>query len=289
MRPHPIGLSSFVLASPFSNADTRHFEYVREIGFDVVEVCVEDPDLLSAETLIEAASAAGLDISICAAFGANRDVSHEDPTKRVEGVRYLERCIDLAASVGSPHVAGPMYSATGKTRLLSAEQRERQRSWAVESLREVADYAAERNVRLAIEPLNRFETDLVNTIEQALSLCDHIGRNNVGLLVDTFHMNIEEKNIGEALIAAGPRVFHVQVSENDRGTPGSGHVPWDEVFEALDRIGYAGSIVIESFLPTVAEIARAVSLWRPVAASMDALAREGYAFLRAQETNGTLR
>jgi D-psicose/D-tagatose/L-ribulose 3-epimerase len=282
-------LSSFVLASPFSNADTRHFEYVREIGFDVVEVCVEDPDLLSAETLIEAASAAGLDISVCGAFGANRDVSHEDPTKRVEGVRYLERCIDLAASVGSPHVAGPMYSATGKTRLLSAEQRERQRSWAVESLREVADYAAERNVRLAIEPLNRFETDLVNTIEQALSLCDHIGRNNVGLLVDTFHMNIEEKNIGEALIAAGPRVFHVQVSENDRGTPGSGHVPWDEVFEALDRIGYAGSIVIESFLPTVAEIARAVSLWRPVAASMDALAREGYAFLRAQETNGTLR
>jgi D-psicose/D-tagatose/L-ribulose 3-epimerase len=282
-------LSSFVLASPFSNADTRHFEYVREIGFDVVEVCVEDPDLLSAETLIEAASAAGLDISVCGAFGANRDVSHEDPTKRVEGVRYLERCIDLAASVGSPHVAGPMYSATGKTRLLSAEQRERQRSWAVESLREVADYAAEHNVRLAIEPLNRFETDLVNTIEQALSLCDHIGRNNVGLLVDTFHMNIEEKNIGEALIAAGPRVFHVQVSENDRGTPGSGHVPWDEVFEALDRIGYAGSIVIESFLPTVAEIARAVSLWRPVAASMDALAREGYAFLRAQETNGTLR
>jgi D-psicose/D-tagatose/L-ribulose 3-epimerase len=137
--------------------------------------------------------------------------------------------------------------------------------------------------------LNRFETDLVNTIEQAVDLCDRIGRNNVGLLVDTFHMNIEEKNIGEALIAAGPRVFHVQVSENDRGTPGSGHVPWDDVFDALDRIGYTGSIVIESFLPTVAEIARAVSLWRPVAASMDALARQGYAFLRAQETGGILR
>lgn len=289
MRPHPIGLSTFVLASPFSDADTRYFEYVKEIGFDVVEVCVEDPDLLSAETLIEAASAAGLQISVCGAFGANRDVSHEDPTKRAEGRRYLERCIDLAASVGSPHVAGPMYSATGKTRLLSKEQREFQRLWAVESLRQVADYAAERHVRLAIEPLNRFETDLVNTIEQAVDLCDRIGRNNVGLLVDTFHMNIEEKNIGEALIAAGPRVFHVQVSENDRGTPGSGHVPWDDVFDALDRIGYTGSIVIESFLPTVAEIARAVSLWRPVAASMDALARQGYAFLRAQETGGILR
>jgi len=289
VRPHPIGLSTFVLASPFSDADTRYFEYVKEIGFDVVEVCVEDPDLLSAETLIEAASAAGLQISVCGAFGANRDVSHEDPTKRAEGRRYLERCIDLAASVGSPHVAGPMYSATGKTRLLSKEQREFQRLWAVESLRQVADYAAERHVRLAIEPLNRFETDLVNTIEQAVDLCDRIGRNNVGLLVDTFHMNIEEKNIGEALIAAGPRVFHVQVSENDRGTPGSGHVPWDDVFDALDRIGYTGSIVIESFLPTVAEIARAVSLWRPVAASMDALARQGYAFLRAQETGGILR
>jgi len=132
-----------------------------------------------------------------------------------------------------------------------------------------------------MEPLNRFETDLVNTVEQGLDLCDRIGRANVGLLLDTFHMNIEEKSFTEAMASAGDRLFHMQVAENDRGTPGSGHVPWDEVFRALDAVGYNGSVVIESFLPTVAEIARAVSLWRPVAPSMDALARDGYAFIRA--------
>ena len=133
---------------------------------------------------------------------------------------------------------------------------------------------------LAIEPLNRFETDLVNTTEQGLELLDLIGTDNVGLLIDTFHMNIEEKSIGDAVRLAGSKVFHVQVSENDRGTPGSGHVPWREFFAALDDIDYDGQIVVESFLPTVVEIARAVSLWRPVAPSMDALAADGLAFLR---------
>jgi len=284
MTSRLIGISSFVLASPFTDNDTQFFKYAREIGFEVFEVCVEDPAQLSAEPLIEAANGAGLQISVCGAFGPDRDVSHEEPDKRAQGLRYLKGCIDLAADVGSPHVAGPMYSATGKARLLSAEQREQQRTWAAESLREAADYAGERGVRLAMEPLNRFETDLVNTVEQGLDLCDRIGRANVGLLLDTFHMNIEEKSFTEAMASAGDRLFHMQVAENDRGTPGSGHVPWDEVFRALDAVGYNGSIVIESFLPTVAEIARAVSLWRPVAPSMDALARDGHAFVRAYQS-----
>jgi D-psicose/D-tagatose/L-ribulose 3-epimerase len=281
MTTRPIGISSFVLASPFTDADTRYFEYARDIGFEVFEVCVEEPALLSAGPLIEAAARTGMQVSVCGAFGPDRDVSHEDAARRAQGVRYLEGCIDLAAAVGSPHVAGPMYSATGKARLLPPEEREQQRVWAVESLRQAADYAGERGVRLAIEPLNRFETDLVNTVEQGLDLCRRTGRDNVGLMLDTFHMNIEEKSISAAMAMAGDRLFHMQVAENDRGTPGSGHVPWEEVFGALDAVGYSGPIVIESFLPTVAEIARAVSLWRPVAPSMDALARDGYAFVRA--------
>jgi D-psicose/D-tagatose/L-ribulose 3-epimerase len=149
----------------------------------------------------------------------------------------------------------------------------------VTSLAEAAGYARSAGVRLAVEPLNRFETDLVNTVEQGLRLCADVGADNVGLLLDTFHMNIEEKDIPAAVRAAGPQAFHVQVSENDRGTPGSGHIPWAEVVTALRDIGYTGSVVVESFLPTVNEIARAVSLWRPVAASMDALAADAVTFL----------
>jgi D-psicose/D-tagatose/L-ribulose 3-epimerase len=121
-------------------------------------------------------------------------------------------------------------------------------------------------------------------MEQGLELCTLTSRDNVGLLIDTFHMNVEEKSFRDAIRLAGGRILHVQVSENDRGTPGSGHVPWTEFFAALQDIDYRGQIVIESFLPTVVEIARAVSLWRPVAPSMQALAEDGLAFLRQSLT-----
>lgn len=282
MSRYQLGISSFVLASPFTDADTAQFEYAREMGFDLFEVCVEDPSRLSAVALKEASDRSGLAISVCGAFGPDRDVSHDDPSQRRRGVEYLKNCVDLAQAVGSPHVAGPMYSATGKARLLDPADRERQRSWAAESLREVARYAGERGIALAIEPLNRFETDLVNTVAQGVELVELIGLPNVGLMLDTFHMNIEEKDIGDAIRLAGPLVYHFQVSENDRGTPGTGHIDWSGTWEALDDIDYRGSIVIESFLPSVKEIAKAVSLWRPWAESMDSLARDGLAFLRRE-------
>jgi len=274
------GLSTFTLASPFSERDAEAFDRTAGFGYELIEVCVEDPALLSGEWLAQQAERTGLAVGICGAFGPGRDVSSPEPATREAALGYLRSCVDLAAATGSPHVAGPMYAVTGQTRMLDAEDRAAQFRRAADALAEAADYAAGRGVRLAIEALNRFETDLVNTVEQGLALCEATGAENVGLLLDTFHMNIEEKSLGDAVRLAGDRVFHVQVSENDRGTPGSGHVPWDEFFQALDDIDYDGQLVVESFLPTVREIARAVSLWRPVAPSMDALARDGLAFLR---------
>lgn len=281
MARYPLGLSSFVLASPFSDGDRAAYRMVADLGYDVIEVCVEDPARLTAAGIAEAAADAGIGVGICGAFGPDRDLSSEDPLRRTQGVDYVKTCVDLATAVGSPHVAGPMYAPTGQARLMAPDDRRRQRDRAAESIRAAADYAGERGVRLAIEPLNRFETDLVNTVEQGLDLCDVVGRPNVGLLLDTFHMNIEEKRVGDAVRSARGRLFHVQVSENDRGTPGTGHVPWQEFFAALEDVDYDGQVVVESFLPTVAEIARAVSLWRQVAPSMDALAADGLAFLKA--------
>jgi D-psicose/D-tagatose/L-ribulose 3-epimerase len=234
---------------------------------------------VSAEAVSAAAEDAGVAVSVCGAFGPERDVSHEERSVRRSGLDYLRGCIDLAAAVGSPHVAGPMYSATGKARLLSPSEREQQRRWAVASLREAGEYAGERGVSLAIEPLNRFETDLVNTVAQGVELCERIGLANVGLLLDTFHMNIEERSLPKAIRLAGGRVFHVHACENDRGAPGTGHIDWTGVAVALGEIGYTGQVVIESFTPEIQEIARAVSLWRPLAESPDALATEGLAFL----------
>ena len=276
----PLGLSTFVLASPFSDHDVGLFAKVRGWGYDHVEVCIEDPAQLTPAAVAAAANHEGLSLLVCGAFGPDRDVSHEDPSRRQSGVDYLRQCIDFAAEVGSPLVSGPMYATTGQARLLEPAERQAQWQRAVDSLANVAEYAATMRVRLAIEPLNRFETDLVNTVEQGLRLCDDIGADNVGLMLDTFHMNIEEKSLPDAITSAGARLFNFQASENDRGTPGSGHTQWVEVVAALRDVGYTRGVVVESFLPTVKEIARAVSLWRPVASSMDDLAADGAAFLR---------
>lgn len=280
MAKTQIGISSFILASPFGDEDLAVLPGVREMGYDLVEICVEDPTRLSAPRVKDAAQDVGLGLSIGGAFGPTRDVSHESPAERQVGVEYLCACIQFAADVNAAVVSGPMYSAAGKARMLSPDERVTQRRWAVEGLRVAADFAAARNVSLAIEPLNRFETDLVNTVEQGVELCALIGRPNVGLTLDTFHLNIEEKSIGDAIREAGPLIRSFQASENDRGAPGSGHIPWQEAFHALHGIGYQGPIIVESFRPDATDIAGAVSLWRPVAASMDGLARESIAFIR---------
>ncbi|MCW2719360.1 sugar phosphate isomerase/epimerase [Pseudonocardia sp.] len=280
MSSRPIGLSTFVLASPFSDEDLHLFAKVRAWGYDLVEVCIEDPAVLTAARVARAARDEGLSVLVCGAFGPGRDVSHQEPARRQDGRDYLEHCVAFAAEVGSPLVSGPMYAPTGQARLLEPDERSAQWDRAVESLRAVASVAAQAGVGLAVEPLNRFETDLVNTVEQGMRLCADIDADHVGLLLDTFHMNIEEKSLPGAVLAAGSRVRAVQASENDRGTPGTGHSDWAGTVAALDEVGYTGAVVVESFLPTVREIARAVSLWRPVAPSMDVLASESVRFLR---------
>jgi len=280
MKGNPIGLSSFVIASPFRDASLKALGLYRDMGYDLVEVCLEDEEDVTPEALVEGLHSTGLSASVGGVFGDSRDMSHEDPEVRRNARAYLTKCIEFAHAVGATVVSGPMYAAIGRTQLLDPAARHAQRMRAVEALKEVADVAAERGVSLSIEPLNRFETDLVNTVEQGLELCDLIGAPNVGLTLDTFHMNIEERDLPDAIRSAGARLVSFQASENDRGTPGSGHVDWSGVFAALAEIDYSGPVIVESFDADSADIARAVSLWRPTAQSMDDLARLGAQFLR---------
>lgn len=274
------GASTFIWVSPFSNDTLDLIPKVKKMGFDLIEICIEDPRVLDASRTRQALEQAGMEALICGAFGPQRDISSEDQAVRGQGVEYLKACIDFAQIVGSPLVSGPMYSATGKTRLLSPEERQQQWNWAVENMRSAADYAGQRNVRLAMEPLNRFETDFINTVDQGMELLSLIGEDNVGLLLDTFHMNLEEKKIGEAIKRAGDRIFNFHSCENDRGTPGTGHIPWLEVAASLKEIDYDGPVVIESFTTAIKEIARAVSQWRPLAPTQDSIGEEGLAFLK---------
>ena len=133
---------------------------------------------------------------------------------------------------------------------------------------------------LGVEPLNRFETSVLNLTADAIAVVDRVGHPSCGLMLDTFHMNIEEQSIGDALRSAGSRLKHLHACENDRGAPGSGHVPWTEVAQALRDIRYNDGVVIESFTSKVKSIARAAAIWRPLAATQDALAENGLRHLR---------
>jgi D-psicose/D-tagatose/L-ribulose 3-epimerase len=274
------GASTFIWVSPFSNATLDLIDKVADFGFDIIEICVEDPSTIDTAAIANRLERARIEATVCGAFGPDRDLSADEEAKRENGLSYLARCVEIAAELGSPIVAGPMYSATGKTRLLSKPEREAQWQLSIDSMKRASDRASDRGVKLAVEPLNRFETDLLNTVAQGVDWLGRLDRDNVGLLIDTFHMNIEERNIPDAIRAAGDKAFHFHGCSNDRGTPGKDHLPWPAIATALHEINYAGATVIEAFTPEVREIARAVSIWRPLAESQDALARDGLKFLK---------
>ena len=155
-----------------------------------------------------------------------------------------------------------------------------------EHLAPVADYAGERGIRIGIEPLNRYETSMVNTVAQALDGLGPLLDAGVGLALDTYHLNIEERSSADAIRAAGSHLVHVQVCGSDRGAPGGDQTDWPAVVHALDEVGYDGALTIESFTPDNASIAVAASIWRPLAASADDLAHDGLAFLRSLLAEG---
>jgi D-psicose/D-tagatose/L-ribulose 3-epimerase len=274
-----LGISTWVWTSPATTAVLETLvPHIAALGFDVIELPIEEVGQFDVSRAGELARANGLEVSVCAVIGGGRDLLIPSEVER--GVGYLKSCIDVAQSLGSSTVAGPFYSAVGRCWRSTAEERARDVDEVARILRSLGEYAADRGVRLGVETLNRFETSFLNTTEQALELIERVDHPAVGLTLDLFHLGIEEKNVGAALRAAGPRLFHVQVAENDRGTPGTGSLPWHDVATALHDIDYTGRIVIETFSDRVEAIARAAAIWRPLAPDSDTLARDGLAFLR---------
>ncbi|MFC7525736.1 sugar phosphate isomerase/epimerase family protein [Parapedobacter sp. GCM10030251] len=275
-----IGISTFVWVSPFS---TQSFDVLRKAkaaGYDLIEIAVEDRELIDWNALKRTCRELNLKLSVSGAFGMDRDVSSDRPEIRANGLSYIIDCLEIANDLESPVFGGPLYSAVGKTRLVSADQKKQERLWCLENLYEASKRAEQLGVTLALEPLNRFETDMVNTVDQAISLVDELNSSYLKILLDTFHSNIEEKDIPASIRKLGDRLVHVQANENDRGTPGTGHLDWLGMRDAFQDIGYRGSLVIETFGAPSKELARAASIWRPLANSADELAEEGFAFLK---------
>ena len=278
---NPIGANTWIWVSPLDDERLAALApRIRELGFDLVELPVENPGDWDPARTADLLAALGLGATVCAVMPPERDLVVADRATVSATQTYLRACIDAAAAVGSPVVGGPIYSAVGRTLLMDTAERRATVARLVEALRPVAEYAGERGVRLAIEPLNRFETSFVNTTEQALEIVAGVGSPACGLLLDTFHMNVEEKDLAVAIRSAGPHLAHFHACGNDRGAPGSDHLDWRTIAAALAEIDYHGPVCIESFTPENRTIARAAAIWRPLAPSPDALAADGLAFLR---------
>ena len=276
-----IGISTWVWASPLNTELVEELvPRIAEFGFDWVEMPIETPDEFDYARAAALVRGHHLGVSIVAAMSPDRDLLHVEEKVRENAAAYIRHCIDAAQILGATNFVGPFYSAVGRFWLSSPEQREQEVQLLVPQLRELADYAAERNVTLCVEAVNRFETSFINTASQAIELVDRVAHPAFQMVLDTFHMNIEEKSIGNAIRAAGPRLHHLHAGENDRGTLGEGHLPWSDVATALRDINYNGPVVIETFSDKIESIAAAAAIWRPLADNQDTLAKEGLVFLR---------
>jgi D-psicose/D-tagatose/L-ribulose 3-epimerase len=276
---NPIGVNSWVWVSPpTDDAIARIAPKARAMGFDLLELPVESPADWDPACTADLLGGLGLRASVCAAMGPGRDLT--DPATVAATQAYLRFCVDAAATLGGEIVAGPIYTPVGQTWQMDAAERAATIGRLVEGLRPLADYAGERGVTLGLEPINRFETSFINTAAQALEVVERVDSPALGVLLDSFHMNIEEKSQPAAIRLVGQRLVHFHACGCDRGAPGADQIDWPGIAAALGEIGYRGAVVIESFTPGNESIARAAAIWRPLAASQDALARDGLAFLR---------
>lgn len=277
-----IGIVLWVWGAPITDEHVETYvPKAAEMGFDTVEFPMEEPESFDYDRAEELLDEHDLRSSVLVAMEADRDLLHDDPAIREQGREYIRASIDAAAGIGADRICGPLYSAVGRTWYMDEAERAAALDTLEAQFQEVSEYAADRGVTLCLEPLNRYETSVFNTADQMLELIDRVDHPNCQVLLDSFHMNVEETDPAAAIRRTGDRLGHFHACRNDRGAPGSGNIDWASIADALDDAGYDDQAVIESFTPDVKAIARAASIWRPLAESQDALAADGLANLRS--------
>jgi len=274
------GINTFLFVSPFTNASTKWFKQFKQWGFDTVEIAIEDCSHIDAAHVKRELDKAGLVCgSVCACLGPERDL-RGTPEQQKTSLDYLKGVLNQMVVLDCLSVVGPVYSSVGRADAVPPAEYRQQWKTVVKNLRELCHYAEQRGKQICLEPLNRFETDFINTCEQALRMIKDVNRPALKLHLDTFHMNIEEKSQAKAIARAGKFLGHVHACGSDRGTPGNDHLDWPGISKSLRRIGYHGDVVIESFTTDVKVIARAAAIWRRIEPTRNEIAVKGLKFLK---------
>jgi D-psicose/D-tagatose/L-ribulose 3-epimerase len=275
-----IGINTFLFASPFTNESTRLFPKFKRWGFDTVEIPVEDPAHIDPAYVKQQLDRHGLVCgSVCACMGPDRDL-RGTPKQQRTALNYLRALLDQMVVLDSPKMIGPVYSAVGRADAVPPREYRRQWKTVADHLKTLCQYALQRGKVICLEPLNRFETDFINTGEQALQMVKDVGSPALKLHFDTFHMNIEEKDLAAAIRKAGQHLVHLHACGSGRGTPGKDHTDWKSIARALKDINYQGDAVIESFTQDVKVMARAAAIWRRIEPTTEEIAVDGIKFLK---------
>lgn len=254
-------------------------ETLKNLGYDGVEVPLFNTSLDYA-AWGRRLDDLGLARTAVTVRGADDNPISPDAAVRATAIEATKRVLDCCAAVGATTLVGPYHSALGV--FTGNGPTADEWKWGVESMRKVAEHAGQVNVTLGVECLNRFETYLLNTHADSARFAREVNHPNCRMMYDTFHSNIEEKCIGQAIHACADMLCHVHISENDRSTPGKGNVRWAENFDALRQINYNGWMVVEAFGLALPELAAATKIWRRMFESELQLSRDALAFMRAE-------
>ncbi len=273
-----IGINHFLWSGQATPEIVPVVRKLRKMGYDGVEFPIFHSNESAYRELRGVLDELGMGATGCTVMPNDAYLIASDPAVRQKGVEYLQNALRMAKILGCDVLCGPLYSPVGKTVGRSRTQEEWQ--WGVESMRQVAPTAEDLGVTIAIEYINRFETYFLNCAADTLKFVKEVGSPRIRMMMDSFHCNIEEKDVSSAWKKCGKALAHVHISENDRGVPGTGHVHWKEIFKALKEMKYDGWLTIESFGTTVPEIATAASIWRPLFKGNDQVAKEGIKFIR---------
>lgn len=271
------GIHAGLWQAQWTDEITPILKTVADLGFDGIEVSLLGMSEEKATYLGKALRDHGLEVTCSDGLASDKDITSVDEDVRAAGISYLKWAIETTAKIGSRGLAGVVFAPWGLFDPLNKLSRAARSAECLGTLHEVLEA---NDVTLGIEMLNRFETDLVNTAQEAVSIADASGSDRVGVLLDTFHLNIEEKDIRVAIASTDKKLAHFHVSDNDRGVPGSGHVPWDQVKAGLDDIGYDRWIVAEMFVIAGNPASADLNIWRNIEPDSTDAAARALAFMR---------
>lgn len=274
------GIHSLLFRETFLDRDLPLLEKCKNMGFDAVEIIPFDPDGFPAAKVKAAAADLGLTINTGYGMPIEYNIISPEPQVRRTGIDFSKRLIDLSNEAGARVFGGMIYCGWGY--LTGKMRTEEEWKWAVEGYQEIACYAKDQSdLVLGIEPVNRFESHFINTAADAVKFIQAVGMPNVKVHLDTFHMIREEDNMVKAVEETGSHIGYVHACENQRGIPGTGMIPWVDMFRAFKKVGYDGCVTIESFDPDIEGVAKLCCIWRKLADSGDQLATEGLKFLKS--------